>query len=94
MIIYGIIKDTPTSTLMATIQNKKEIQVQQEKLLTYKQRSILFGLIQWKEVVRTDILANDLWIFTNKTDINKLFIDGVEIDITKWKLSDNGISYK
>lgn len=79
---------------MATIQNKKEIQVQQEKLLTYKQRSILFGLIQWKEVVRTDILANDLWIFTNKTDINKLFIDGVEIDITKWKLSDNGISYK
>lgn len=73
---------------MATTQNKKQVFVSQEKLVTYKERSVLFGLIKWREVTRTDVMSNDLEVLTAGTDIHKLFIDGIEIDISNWKLSD------
>ena len=70
------------------VTNKKQVAVKQDKLVTRKERSILFGLIKWWEVVKMDVISNDLEILTLDTDINKLFIDGIEIDIDKWRLSD------
>ena len=68
--------------------NKKQVVVKQDKLVTRKEKSILFGLIKWWEVVRQDVISNDLEILTLGTEINKLFIDGIEINIDNWRLSD------
>lgn len=70
---------------MTATQHKKEVIVAQDQLKTYKTRSILFGLIKWEELFKTDVISNDLNIFTNGTGINKLFVDGVEIDIINIK---------
>lgn len=57
----------------------EEVCVYQDKLVTRKERSILFGLIKWEEIVRTDIIGNDIYIFSQNQPINKVFLDGVEL---------------
>ena len=46
---------------MATTQYKKEVMIDQEKLVTYKKRSILFGLITYATYDLTNLATLKEW---------------------------------
>jgi len=64
---------------MIATASKVDVQYRQNKEVTVKRYSIFLGLIKWEEIVKENIIGNDLLIWTNGKEINDIYLDGIKI---------------
>ena len=59
---------------MIATASKVDVQYRQNKEVTVKRYSIFLGLIKWEEIVKENIIGNDLLIWTNGKEINDIYV--------------------
>ena len=54
-----------------------------DKIREYrKEKKLLFGLIRWERVIKTDCVGEEFHLFTNGTPIKEVFVNGERFILT------------
>jgi len=66
--------------MVDAIKNTTEVTPLERVRETYVERSALFGLLRWWEVIKTDSIGRELYITTTETP-EKIYLNGRELTL-------------